>query len=76
MMKKEAEKIGTKVIEFRQKNPLMEIYKFFTSKNVDCSPPEKMTSNEIEDGINDIIKEWREETEDLTVIKKLKEWTK
>ncbi|MDI6891367.1 MAG: hypothetical protein QMC83_10605, partial [Thermodesulfovibrionales bacterium] len=76
MMKKEFEKIGVKVIEFRQENPLLEIYKFFASKNVDCSQPEKMTPKELEDEINEIIKEWREETEDLTVIKKLKEWTK
>jgi hypothetical protein len=76
MMIEESEKIGVKVIEFRQENPLMEIYKFFTSKNVDCSPPEKMTPEELEDKINEIIKEWKEETEDLTLIKKLKEWTK
>jgi len=76
MMKEESEKIGVKVIEFRQGNPLMEIYKFFKSKNVTCSPPEKMTPRELEDEINGIIKEWREETEDLTLIKKLKEWAK
>jgi len=76
MMKEESEKIGVKVIEFRQENPLLEIYKFFKSKNVDCSSPEKTTPKELEDKINEIIKEWREETEDLTVIKKLKEWTK
>jgi len=76
MMIKESEKIGVKVIEFRQKNPLMEIYNFFTSKNVDCNPPEKMTPEELEDRINEIIKEWREEIEDLTLIKKLNEWTK
>jgi len=76
MMKEESEKIGVKVIEFRQRNPLMKIYKFFKSKNVSCSPPEKMRPKELEDEINGIIKEWREETEDLTVIKKLKEWTK
>jgi len=76
MMIEESEKIGVKVIEFRQENPLMEIYKFFTSKNVDCSPPKKMTPKEIENEINEIIKEWREETEDLILIKKLREWTK
>jgi hypothetical protein len=76
MMIEESEKIGVKVIEFRQENPLMEIYKFFASKNVDCSLPEQMTPKELEDYINEIIKEWREETEDLTFIKKLKEWTK
>jgi len=76
MMIEESEKIGVKVIEFRQENPLLEIYKFFKSKNVSCSPPEKMTSRELEDKIDEIIKEWREEKEDLTLIKKLKEWTK
>jgi hypothetical protein len=76
MMIEESEKIGVKVIEFRQENPLMEIYKFFASKNVNCSPPEKMTPEELEDKIKEIIKEWKEETEGLTLIKKLKEWTK
>lgn len=76
MMKEESEKIGIKVIEFRQENSLMEMYKFFKSKNVNCSPPEKMTRNELEDEINGIMKEWREESEDLAVIKKLREWTK
>lgn len=76
MMIEESEKIGVKVIEFRQENPLLEIYKFFKSKNVSCSPPEKMISRELEDKIDEIIKEWREEKEDLTLIKKLKEWTK
>jgi len=76
MMKEESKKIGIRVIEFRQENPLMEIYKFFTSKNVDCSPPEKMTREELEDKINEIMKEWREEIEEMAVIRKLKEWTK
>lgn len=76
MMKEESEKIGVKVIEFRQDNPLMEIYKFFASKNVDCSQPENMSSEELEAEIDGIIQEWREEKEALTVIKKLKEWTK
>lgn len=76
MMKKESEKLGIKVIEFRQENPLMEIYEFFKSKNVNCSRPEKITLKELEDKINGIITEWREEQEDLTIIKKLKEWTK
>ncbi len=76
MMKKESEKIGIKVIEFRQENPLLDIYKFFKSKNVDCSPPEDMTLKELEEKINKIIQEWKEENEDLKMIKKLKEWTK
>jgi len=38
----------------------MEIYKFFISKNVNCSPPEEMSSKLLEDKINQIIDEWRE----------------
>jgi hypothetical protein len=76
MMKKESEKIGVRVIEFRQENPLLEIYKFFTSKNVNCNPPEKMPSKQLEGKINEIIGEWRESREELRIIKKLKEWTK
>ena len=76
MMKRESEKIGVKVIEFRQENPLVEIYNFFTSKNVNCSPPVEMTSKQLEDRIEKIIEEWRESKEELRIIKKLKEWTK
>ena len=76
MMKKESEKIGVKVIEFRQENPLTEIYKFLTSKNVNCNPPDDMTSKQLENRIETIIEEWRESKEELRIIKKLKEWTK
>ena len=76
MMKRESEKIGIKVIEFRQEKPLTEIYNFFTSKNVNCSPPGEMTSKQLEDRIEKIIEEWRESKEELRIIKKLKEWTK
>jgi len=76
MMKRESEKIGVKVIEFRQEKPLTEIYNFFTSKNVNCSPPVEMTSKQLEDRIEKIIEEWRESKEELRIIKKLKEWTK
>jgi len=76
MMKEESEKIGVKVIEFRQENPLMEIYNFLTSKNVNCSPPEKMTSKQLEDRIEKMIEGWRESEEEIRILKKLKEWTK
>ena len=76
MMIKESEKIGVKVIEFRQENPLMEIYNFFASKNVNCSPPMKMMQKQLESKINMIITQWRETKEELKIIKKLKEWTK
>lgn len=76
MMIAESEKIGVKVVEFRQENPLMEIYKFFFSKNVNCSPPEKMTSEQLKEKIKQIIETWEESKEELKIIKTLKELTK
>jgi len=76
MMIRESEKIGIKVVEFRQKNSLMEIYKFFISKNVNCSPPEKITPKQLENKINEIMDGWRESKEKLNIFRKLKEWTK
>ena len=52
MMIRESEKVGVKVIEFRQENPLIEIYKFLISKNVNCTPPEEMTSNQLGEKID------------------------
>ena len=75
-MKEESEKIGVRVIEFRQENSLKEIYEFLSRKNVNCSPPETMTSKQLEDKIDAIIVEWSESKEELRIIKKLKEWTK
>jgi len=76
MMIKESEKMGVKVIEFRQENSLKEIYKFFSSKNVNCSEPEDMTSEELKEKIEQIIKEWKEIKEKYRILKKLKELTK
>jgi len=76
MMIKEAEKIGVKVIEFRQENPLKEIYNFFISKNVNCSEPEDMTLEELKEKIEQIISEWQETKEEYKILKKLKELTK
>lgn len=76
MMIKESERIGIKVIEFRQENPLREIYKFFFSKNVNCSEPEDMTSGELKEKIEQIIKDWKETKEEYKILKKLKELTK
>jgi hypothetical protein len=76
MMVKESEKIGVKVIEFRQENPLKEIYEFFLSKNVNCDEPEDMTSEELKEKIELIIKEWKETKEEYKILKKLKELTK
>jgi len=76
MMIKESEKMGVKVIEFRQENPLKEIYKFFSSKNVNCSEPEDMTSEELKEKIEQIIKDWKETKEEYKILKKLKELAK
>jgi len=76
MMKRESEKIGVNVIEFRQENPLMEIYSFFISKGVNCSPFKEMKSEQLENKINEIIDEWQDSKEELRIIKKLKELTK
>jgi hypothetical protein len=76
MMKEESEKIGVKVIEFRQKNSLLEIYNFFSSNNVDCSQPAKITPKDLEIEINRIINDWDEEKENLRIIRNLKVWTK
>jgi len=76
MMIKESEKIGVKVIEFRQENPLKEIYNFFISKNVNCGEPENMTSEELKEKIEQIISEWRETEEKYKILRKLKELTK
>ena len=76
MMKEESEKIGVKVIEFRQKNSLLEIYNFFSSNNVDCSQPAKITPKDLEIEINRIINDWDEEKENLRIVRNLKVWTK
>jgi len=76
MMIDEFKKIGVRVIEFRHGNPLKEIYDFFVSKNVNCSEPEKMTSEELKEKIEQIINEWRETKEEYKILKKLKELTK
>jgi hypothetical protein len=76
MMIEEANKLNIKTIEFRQDNALMEIYNFLRSKNVDCSPPDKTILTDLEDRINEIIKDWNDEMEDLSILGKLKNWTK
>ncbi|HDN68059.1 MAG TPA: CfrBI family restriction endonuclease [Methanomicrobia archaeon] len=76
MMKGESERIGVKVIEFRQEESLEEIYGFFASKGVSCSPPEEMSSKQLEEKISQILGQWRESEEELRVLKKLKELTR
>jgi hypothetical protein len=57
MMIKESEEIGVKVIEFRQENPLKEIYNFFSSKRVTCAEPEDMTPDDLKRRVEEIIKD-------------------
>ncbi len=76
MMIEEARKIGVKVIEFRQKNSLKELYGFLLSKNVACKEPAKLSEKQLKKEIHEIIAQWDEKTEDLRLIKKLKELTK
>lgn len=61
MMREEFSRKGIKVIEFRREDLLLEIYNFFKSRDVDCSPPGNMTPKELQNKITRIITEWREE---------------
>lgn len=72
MMIGEAKSIGIKVIEFRQKRSLDKLYKFLQSKNVECERPQKISRNKIVK----IVDQWNEESEELKVVKKMKELTK
>lgn len=76
MMIKEAEKIGVKVIQFRQQNTLKEIYRFFVSKNIDCKEPAILQENKFKQTVQNTIEQWDEKTEGLKVVKKLKQLTK
>lgn len=76
MMIDEAEKIGVKVVEFRQENSLQELYEFLKSKNVICNKPEILSEEQLKSRIIKTINEWNEESEGLKVVKKLKELTK
>lgn len=75
MMIKEAAKIGVKVIEFRQKDSMKELYKFFMSKNVDCKRPKPLSERKLKQIVKNIIAQWDEKTEGAKIVKKLKELT-
>jgi hypothetical protein len=75
MMIQECQRIGIKVVELRQKTALSEVHAFLDSKNVPCSPPPQITTEDLEGKINEIVEAWEEEAENLKVIKKLKKWT-
>lgn len=75
MMIGEAEKIGIKVVEFRQKEALKELYEFLQSKNVVCEKPKPLSENQLKSEIVKIVNQWNEESEGLKVVRKLKELT-
>jgi hypothetical protein len=76
MMIAEAEKIGVKVIEFRQENALKDLYEFLSSKNVKCRKPASLTERELKSKVIEIVNQWNEENEGIKVLKTLKELTK
>ncbi len=76
MMISEAEKIGVKVVEFRQKNALKELYNFLIAKHVNCQKPQSLSEKQLKLQIVKTINEWNEEGEGLKVLRKLKELTK
>jgi hypothetical protein len=76
MMKDEAERIGVKVIEFRQENSLKELYKFLKSKDVNCIKPNKLVGGQLKDKIKGILNQWNDRDESLKVLKKVKELIK
>lgn len=76
MMIGEAEKIGVKVVEFRQENALIELYEFLQSKNVACQKPKSLSASQLKSGIVKIVNQWNEDNEGLKVVRKLKELTK
>ncbi len=75
MMIAEAEKIGVKVIEFRQENALEDLYKFLLSKNVECQKPPSLNREELKSKVVEIVSQWNEEIEGMNILRKLKELT-
>lgn len=76
MMIKEAQKIGVKVIEFRQKDALKEIYEFLKSKDVNCQESKFLSEKQLKSEIFEIINKWNVEKENLEILRKLKKLTK
>lgn len=72
MMMGEAKNAGIKAIEFRQEQALDKLYEFLQSKNVECKKPQKISKGKIVK----IVNQWNEESEELKVVKKIKELTK
>ena len=76
MMVDEAKKFGVKVVEFRQKKAVFELYRFLRSKNVSCKKPALLSETQLRHKIADIVNQWNEKDEALRVVRKLKKLTR
>ena len=73
MMIKEAENKGVTVIELRDPEALVKIYDFFTANDVSCSKP--AIEEDFDAQVERINRQYDEETEDIRVLRKLREIT-
>ena len=76
MMVDEARRVGVKVIEFRQRDALTELYKFFKSKNVDCKKPEVLVGAQLKSKVVELLGRWDGQNEGVEVVRKLKGLTR
>jgi len=79
MMVEQAKEKGVKVIQFRNYDHgsvLYEIYEFFNKAGVKCDPPPKLTWDEMERKIGEILNDFNIENEQPKLLKKLNELTK
>ena len=73
------QKIGVKVIQFRNYDHgsvLYEIYDFFNKAGVKCNPPPKLTWDDMEKKIGEILNDFNIENEQDKLLKKWNELTK
>lgn len=75
MMKKEAEKINVKVIEFRQENFFDEMYDFLVINNIPCRKPVISDDRELKELIDENLEQYNEDFENKKILQKAKELT-
>jgi len=79
MMVEQAKEKGMKVIQFRDYDHgsvLYEIYDFFNKAGVKCNPPPKLTWDDMEKKIGEILNDFNIENEQDKLLKKWNELTK
>jgi len=79
MMVEQAKEKNIKVIQFRSNDHnsvLYEIYEFFNKAGVKCDPPPKLTWDNMEKKIGEILNNFNIENEQARLLKKLNELTK